>query len=139
MDIVSVYTFLSYSILSLLTLRIFEPSRFCGEVRMNRSSNSYCNDTQDVITPLRDIIDVLYDGYCKVLIDEELCTTIRKKMKELQSCSNREKRYKLLKIFNILNATQNSNKGNCNLNREVVLSILDEIYYLCIEILKQLE
>lgn len=106
---------------------------------MNKNSNSYYNYTQDIATPLRDIIDVLYDGYCKVLIDEELCSTIRKKMKELQYCSNREKHYKLLKIYNIINATRDKGKDNCNLNAEVVLSILDEIYYLCIEILKQLE
>lgn len=106
---------------------------------MNRGSNSYYRNTQDIITPLRDIIDVLYDGYCKVLIDEELCFTIHKKMKELQYCSKREKKYKLLKIINILNATKNTCNDNCNLNREVVLSILDEIYYLCIEVLKQLE
>lgn len=106
---------------------------------MNKSSNSYCDDTRDLMTPLRDIIDVLYDGYCKVLIDEELCSTIRKKMKELQYCSPREKHYKLLKIIKILNATQNGKRSNCNLNKEVVLSLLDEIHDLCIEILKQLE
>lgn len=136
MDIVSDFMLLTYSILSLISSRnVVELSLICGEMSMNENNNSYCSNSKDMITALRDIIDVLYDGYCKVLSDDELCPTIRKKMRELEYRSKREKRYKLLKVFNILNATQPSLNYNCNLNKEVVISILDEIYILCIEVL----
>jgi len=139
-DIVSDFQLLAYSIISLISSRnVLGLSLICGEVCMNKINKSYCSNSQDIATVLRDIIDVLYDGYCKVLNDDELCSTIRKKVRELQYRSRREKRYKLLKIFNILNTTQYSMNCNCKLNKEVVISILDEVYILCVEVLKQQE
>lgn len=106
---------------------------------MNRNCNSFCIGSQEIITALRDIVDVLYDGNCEVLRDEELCSTIHKKMRELQFCSRRERKFKLLKIFNILCASHEKLNYNCKLNKEIVISILDEIYFQGIEILKHLD
>lgn len=106
---------------------------------MKRACQSLCKDSKEIVTALRDIVDVLYDGNCEVLRDEELCSTIHKKMRELQYCSRREKEYKLYKIFNILCASHEDINYNCKLNREIVISILDEIYFQGIEILKHLD
>ena len=106
---------------------------------MQEKSVSYWDDTLEDITALRDIVDILYDGYCKVLRDDELCSTICKKIKDLQYCPDKEKRFKLLKIFNILNNYERKMNNNCNLNNEVVISILDEIYNLCQKILRELD
>lgn len=58
----------------------------------------------ETLNALRDIVDVLYDGYCTSLEEEELYSTVEKKLKELRRCSPKEKKYKLCKIQNILAA-----------------------------------
>lgn len=106
---------------------------------MQNNYNSTPHNSQEIFTALRDIIDVLYDGYCKTLRDEELCSTVMKKIKEIRNCSEREKEYKMLRVFNILNSFRRSSNYNCNSNREVVLSILDEINLLCKDIIEKLD
>lgn len=105
---------------------------------MENYNNSYGYDSHEIVTALRDIVDVLYDGYCKVLKDEELCSTVHKKIRELQNCPIQERQYKMFKILSILSSSRKRMGNNCNLKKEVVISILDEIYILCIEILRNL-
>ncbi len=102
---------------------------------MQSENNSYGSDSHEIITALRDIVDVLYEGYCEVLKDEELCSTIHKKIKDLRHCPEREREYKLFKVLCILNSSRKKLDSNCILNREVVVSILDEIALLYMELL----
>lgn len=103
---------------------------------MQKYNNSYGYSSHEMITALRDIVDVLYDGYCEVLKDEELCSTIHKKIKELKFCSDREREYKLFKVLSILNCSKKKMDTNCYLNWEVVKSMIDEVVVLCLEMLK---
>lgn len=105
---------------------------------MQNYNNSYGCNSHEMVTALRDIVDVLYDGNCKVLKDDELCSTVHKKMKELRQRPERERQYKMFKIMSILSSSQKKMTKNCNLNKDVVISILDEINILCLEFLKNL-
>lgn len=89
--------------------------------------------SSEVFTALRDIIDVLYNGYCKVLQDEELYNTVQKKLRELNKCPLRERRYKMLKIASIIANLQPSD------DQSLESDAIDQIHNLCMELLKGLE